>query len=213
MDQPEFWEDYLHEVPIYKSLIEHFSQIRDEVLRYRESDNPFVDYPQYNVYDLETSEEKTLYDHYWAVIPFSHFEGEVMDFIQMPGIENFPEFLAARIKHARENCPTIDSVISPLESEKNLANSFVSRLVPGSVIRPHTGWVQDWMRLHLGLICDPDCHIKVGTQHRTWEEGKIIAFKDGGPYPHSVVHKGTKERVVLSVDVRLSYLKAFVSGL
>ena len=44
MDQPEFWEDYLHEVPIYKSLIENFPQIRDEVLRYRESDNAFVDY-------------------------------------------------------------------------------------------------------------------------------------------------------------------------
>lgn len=213
MDQPEFWEDYLHEVPIYNSLIENFPQIRDEVVRYRESHNPFVDYPQYTVIDLETSQEKTLYDNYWAVIPLSHFEGEVTDFIGLPGIDNAQEFLAARIKHARENCPTIDSLISSLESENNLANSFVSRLVPGSVIHPHTGWVQDWMRLHLGLICDPDCHIRVGTQQRTWEEGKVIAFKDGGPYPHSVVHKGSRERVILSVDVRITYLKSFVKDL
>lgn len=213
MDEPPFWEDYLHEVPIYKALIENYQQIRDEILRYREGNNAFVDYPQYNVIDLETSEEKTLYDHYWAVIPMSRFEGEVMDFQPMPGIENFPEFLAARIKHARENCPIIDSLISPLESEKNLANSFVSRLVPGSVIHPHTGWVQDWMRVHLGLICDPDCHIRVGNEKRTWEEGKIIAFKDGGPYPHSVVHNGTRERLVFSIDLRITYLKSFINDL
>lgn len=213
MDQPEFWEDYLHEVPIYNALIENYSAIRDEVLRYRETENPFVDYPQYDVIDLETSKEAKLYDKYWAVIPLSRFEGEAADFIEMPGIDNFAEFLAARIKHGRENCPTVVSVISPLESENNLANVFVSRLVPGSVIRPHTGWVQDWMRLHLGLICDPECYIKVGNEQRTWEEGKIIAFKDGGPSPHSVVHKGTRERLILSVDVRLNYLKDFIPQL
>ncbi|MCI0415836.1 aspartyl/asparaginyl beta-hydroxylase domain-containing protein [bacterium] len=213
MDAPEFWEDYLTEVPIYKSLIENYVQIRDEVLRYKENHDPFVDYPKYEVIDLETSAEADLYDHYWAVIPLSRLEGEAYDFIDMPGIENFPEFLAARIKHGREHCPTIVSVISTLESDNNLANVFVSRLVPGSVIRPHTGWVDDWMRLHLGLVCDPDCHIKVGTQQRTWQEGKIIAFKDGGPFPHSVIHNGTRERLILSVDVRLSYLKTFIHDL
>lgn len=211
MDHPEFWEDYLHEVPIYNALIENYPAIRDEVLRYRETKDPFVDYPQYDVIDLETSKEAKLYDKYWAVIPLSRFEGEAADFIQMPGIDNFQEFLAARIKDGREHCPTIVSVISPLESENNLANVFVSRLVPGSVIRPHTGWVQDWMRLHLGLISDPDCYIKVGTDQRVWEEGKIIAFKDGGPSPHSVVHNGKRERVILSVDLRISYLREFIS--
>ena len=210
MDSPEFWEDYLTDVPIYKLLLENYPQIRDEVLRYRENHNPFVDYPLYDVIDLETSRETKLYDHYWAVIPLSRFEGEAADFIEMPGIDNFQEFLTARIKNAREHCPAVVSVISSLESENNLANVFVSRLVPGSVIRPHTGWVNDWMRLHLGLLCDPDCYIKVGTQQRTWEEGKIIAFKDGGPSPHSVVHKGTNERLILSVDVRLSYLEDFI---
>jgi hypothetical protein len=65
----------------------------------------------------------------------------------------------------------------------------------------------------MGLDCDPGCVITVGNEQRVWENGKIIAFKDGGPYPHSVKHNGTKQRIIASFDVDLSYLKTIVPKL
>jgi aspartyl/asparaginyl beta-hydroxylase (cupin superfamily) len=86
-------------------------------------------------------------------------------------------------------------------------------LIPGSIINPHHGWTDDFLRIHLGLICDPECKITVGDETKTWEEGKILAFKDGGPFLHSVEHKGTTERIILSVDVKLSYLSQYVNNI
>jgi aspartyl/asparaginyl beta-hydroxylase (cupin superfamily) len=64
------------------------------------------------------------------------------------------------------------------------------------------------MRIHLGLVCDPECVITVGDQSRVWREGEIIAFKDGGPYLHSVAHNGTADRWVLVFDLTLDYLRS-----
>ena len=41
---------------------------------------------------------------------------------------------------------------------------------------------------------------------RTWKEGEWLAFKDGGNYLHSVEHKGTKPRIVLSLDLKLNHI-------
>jgi aspartyl/asparaginyl beta-hydroxylase (cupin superfamily) len=68
------------------------------------------------------------------------------------------------------------------------------------------------MRIHMGLICDPECKITVDAETKTWTEGKILAFKDGGPYYHSVVHNGTKDRYIFSFDLSLEYLSPYITN-
>ena len=67
------------------------------------------------------------------------------------------------------------------------------------------------MRIHLPIVVDPDCKITVGTHTHTWEEGKILSFIDGDM--HSVKHLGTKDRIVVSVDMRINYAKQYVPEL
>jgi aspartyl/asparaginyl beta-hydroxylase (cupin superfamily) len=82
--------------------------------------------------------------------------------------------------------------------------------LPGSYIKPHHGWSFTYLRIQLGLRCDPGCRITVGNETQAWIEGKLVAFKDGGKYPHSVIHNGKSERIILSIDLRLIYLKKFI---
>lgn len=232
-----FWQDAIKDVPICQDLIENFSMIKDEIINFIQSPNALIDYPKYNVTltpsDLTDYRNPTvyttvpLYEYYWKAVPLSKFDGE---FISMNEdldeyykgynvdletikkslhVKHKKELLDLIVNNAKRNCPTVDKVISSLENEGNLANCFISRLIPGSVINPHRGWTPDWMRVHLGVVCDPGCKITVGKETQTWEEGKILAFKDGGIYPHSVKHEGTSERIILSMDIKLSYLHKF----
>ena len=82
-----------------------------------------------------------------------------------------------------------------------------------SIGRPHRGWTPDYLRIHLCLVDDPGCRITVGSETRTWKTGQFLAFKDGGPHLHSVVHEGKHERIVLSYDLNLQYLGQFIPEL
>jgi hypothetical protein len=126
--------------------------------------------------------------------------------VELHGTAESRKYLEQLVATAKQKMPLIDSIISPYEQQGVLANSFISRLLPGTIIRPHVGWSTNWMRVHLGVICDPGCKITIGDKTRTWEEGKLLAFSDAGPFPHSVLHEGTEERIVFSVDLRLSWL-------
>lgn len=196
-----FWEDKLKDVPILKQFVQNWEIIRDEVVNL--ISDPFFlhDYPKWD----KAGGVSELYDYYWKVCPLSKFDHEyTANFMSKEEKERVHAFIAL----ARSKCSNIDSYITELEKEGNLGSAFISRLIPGSVINPHHGYTKDWMRIHLGLICDPKCSIKVGGETRIWQEGKIIAFRDGDL--HSVKHEGTKERIILSVDIKLSYLQPFI---
>ena len=201
MNEIYFWEDHITDVPIYKNLIENYLQIKEEILNYLKYKNSLFDYPKYII------SGKALYDNYWKACPLSNFEGE---FISNGASEIEKMYINKIIDNAKKYCPTINSIILDLEKQSNLKNAFISRLIPGSVINPHHGWTDQFLRIHLGIVCDPNCKITVGNETKTWEEGKILAFKDGGPFLHSVEHRGTTERIILSVDVKLSYLGQYV---
>jgi len=199
-----FWDEYLNEVPLVKELKDNFSAIQEEIIKYCDAPLSLFDYPKYQI------EGVNLYEHYWKAAPISMFEGE---FVSSYATEQERQFLNIVIKNAKDKCPVTNSVISPYEKDNILHNAFISRLIPGSVINPHTGWTNVYMRIHLGISCDPYARISVADESRTWEEGKILAFKDGPPLKHSVVHAGTKERIILSVDVKIDYLRNFVPEL
>jgi len=205
--EPFFWHDIIKDAPICQELMANWEPIRDEVVEYLKNPAALWNYPKYSVnYQNATYD---LYSHYWKAAPMSAFEAEYID----QGANPFQlEILYKVIKAGKKACPTLNSIISPLERDGHLRNSFLSRLVPGSIIRPHDGTSMNFMRVHLGLVCDPGCKITVGGETQTWKEGKLIAFKDGGPHLHSVKHEGTHERIVVSCDIRIdSYLKPYMN--
>lgn len=205
MKEPCFWEDYLTELPLYKDLKNNFSKIREEVLKFIELPNTLHDYPKYKI-DLY-NRSVDLYENIWKAVPVSRYEKEFLD-----TESDTPEakYVRTVIAFARKHCPSIDVCINELESKGVLRNGFISKLVPGSLLRPHRGRSDKFMRMHLCLDADPECKLTVGNQTRAWQEGEILAFKDGGVHLHSVEHKGTKQRVILSLDVDQEYLKDYL---
>jgi aspartyl/asparaginyl beta-hydroxylase (cupin superfamily) len=196
VDEPPFWDDQLHRVPWCVEVLDKAERIRDEILDFVGRHQPFMPYPKYG----------NLYNNTWDAFPLSVFQGEHIELSKRSLEIN----MSPLVKAYRKRLPVTSSVIGPLEAEGALRNVFVSRLIPGSVINPHRGWTPDFMRIHLGLQCDPGCRITVGDQTRTWEPLKLLAFKDGGPHLHSVIHEGSTQRIVISHDLRLSYLARFI---
>lgn len=79
----------------------------------------------------------------------------------------------------------------------------VSRLSPGTTIKPHCAAVNDRVRVHLALSVpdDADIAIRVAGEERRWEEGQLLVFDDS--FEHDVWHRGTAgDRLVLIIDLR-----------
>lgn len=212
MNEPVFWEDYLINEPICKQFTKKWKQIRREVLITKFLFPKFVGaYPKFKISDLNSGKRIKLYENDWRVAPMSKFDSdyaEVNTVVRKAGKGKDLESLIT--KYRRWVYPTIHNIIKEPEREGILANVFVSILSPGTIIRPHQGYSKKYMRVHLCLIEDPQCKITVGDQTKTWKEGKILAFKDGGPYYHQVEHNGKRERYILSLDLKLNYLKQYI---
>jgi len=161
-------------------------------------------YPKYEIPDFES-----LYDNTWDAFPLSIFQGEHIELSKARLSMNIEPL----VRMFRSKLPTVSGLVAKLEQEGVLRNVFVSRLIPGSIIHPHRGWTSEFLRIHLCLQNDPGCTITVGDETRTWKQGELLAFKDGGPYPHSVEHRGTSERIIISHDIKIDYLSRFIPEL
>ncbi len=209
-EECRFWNDYLERIPICNSLVSHYAEIKDEILNFIKTQDPLRDYPQFSyVNPVDQKQETCLYENYWKAFPLSVFNEDFMDISK----DRLGFDIVSYTEWTRSQCPFTTKMIGELEQQGNLANAFVSRLKPGSYIKPHHGWCFTYLRVQLGLKCDPACEITVGDETQTWVEGELLAFKDGGQYPHSVRHQGTTERIILSVDLRLIYLKKFIPNI
>ncbi|HET6266177.1 MAG TPA: aspartyl/asparaginyl beta-hydroxylase domain-containing protein [Acidobacteriota bacterium] len=207
MNEPRFWNDELDRVPFCNTLIQRYNEIKNEILTFIKTKQPLRDYPQFSYVNPQNQQQESrLYENYWKAFPLSTFHE---DFVELSK-DSLGYDLAAYAEWTKSQCPVTYGIIRDLEQQGNLANTFVSRLEPASYIKPHFGWCFTYLRIQLGLVCDPQCEITVGDETQTWHEGKLLAFKDGGAFPHSVRHNGTRERVILSVDLRLIYLKKFI---
>ena len=75
----------------------------------------------------------------------------------------------------------------------------ISAIQPGTYIRPHTGPSNERLRIHLTLLHTGGAKLRVGSEWRTWEEGKATMFDDS--WEHEVMHLGKDIRVVIICDV------------
>jgi ornithine lipid ester-linked acyl 2-hydroxylase len=99
-----------------------------------------------------------------------------------------------------KNCRLCPQTTQLLEQIPNLLTAGFSALAPGTHIAPHTGYPDDVLRCHLGLVIPDDCGIRVGDTTRTWQEGKCLIFDD--TLEHEAWNKSDRPRVILLLDFK-----------
>jgi len=155
--------------------------------------------------------EGELYKNSWKAIPLTKFEHEHVELTEDDAAK---KEINKKLPQIKGFIPTLNKLIKQGEDEGWIRNSFISRLDPDSIIEPHRGWSDNFLRCHIGIDVDKECYITKELPNvdpevkeiKTWEEGEWLAFKDGGNYLHSVKHKGTKPRIVLSLDLKLDHI-------
>jgi beta-hydroxylase len=83
-----------------------------------------------------------------------------------------------------------------------MKTAFFSILAPGKHLPPHRGPWKGVLRLHLGLLIPEPaemCAIRVGSQTRHWEEGRVMIFDD--TFEHEAWNRTDGVRVILFVDI------------
>lgn len=95
-------------------------------------------------------------------------------------------------------CPQTEKLVRQIPG---LMMAGFSRLAPGAHIVPHRGYEGYSgyvLRVHLGLDVPADCAIRVGTETRSWQEGKCLVFDDS--FEHEAWNRGDRTRTVLLCD-------------
>lgn len=101
-----------------------------------------------------------------------------------------------------ENCQYIPELDTMLNQLPGFLSAGLSILKANTTIKPHIGDTDAVIRVHLGLKIPnklPSCGIKVGSEERSWQEGKTLAFCDA--YEHSVWNNTKEDRYLLIIDV------------
>lgn len=100
-----------------------------------------------------------------------------------------------------EACPVTTRGIETLPAMTTAAGlSYVSRMRPGTHIRPHRGPTNLRLRCHLGItVPDGDCALRVGDAIRPWQEGRCLVFDDY--LEHEAWNHTERDRIVLIVDL------------
>jgi aspartyl/asparaginyl beta-hydroxylase (cupin superfamily) len=103
-------------------------------------------------------------------------------------------------KKFEENCARVPRTTAILESLPRFERDHImfSALNPHSRIPPHVGPMNGIIRAHLPLIVPEGCYIRVGSDERTWHEGKLLVFDDS--FEHEVFNHGDGVRIVLFMN-------------
>lgn len=225
----KFWDDLIRQLPVCQQLENNWEKIKDEYLRYEIHEHPYAasgnrtSLPAPNITlshsryendeaNLDEEERYKLYDGQWDVAVAGTMPGK--DPKQWANTEMVKKILRWKTKvdlkthldYVKTQFSTFNEIVNEYADAGQCSGGMFSILYPGVVINPHFG-SDEIMRAHLCLVNDANCKITVGDETRQWEEGKILAFKDGKPFVHSVSHTGTRRRIVLMFDFDMSYLR------
>ncbi len=81
----------------------------------------------------------------------------------------------------------------------SLGESLFSVLAPQSEITLHNGSWNMVLTCHIGLAIPEGCGIRVGTEERSWQAGKVLVFDD--TFAHSAWNTSDETRSCLIWDV------------
>jgi len=114
-------------------------------------------------------------------------------------------FWTIRSKDKCSKCPKTWQILKDIPGI--CAISF-NLLEPGTTIKPHHGDTNAIIRCHMGLEVPagaPRCAFRVGTETRSWEEGKLFMFCDA--HEHTAWNNTDRKRYILVIDImRPEYL-------
>ena len=100
-----------------------------------------------------------------------------------------------------KNCQQAPRTAEMLSRIPKVQTAWFSILAPGYHIPAHTGVTKGIVRAHLGLLIPKErekCRIRVDTEIKAWEAGKVIVLDD--TYEHEVWNDTDEERVILLFD-------------
>jgi beta-hydroxylase len=99
------------------------------------------------------------------------------------------------------NCRRCPETARLLRAIPGMKTAFFSILAPHGRLPLHRGPYKGVLRLHLGLLIpQPEqCGIRVGSEVRHWQEGKVLIFDD--TFLHEAWNDTDRHRVVLFVDL------------
>lgn len=107
-------------------------------------------------------------------------------------------FVGVKIDLNCEMCPQTAKLV---KSIPGMTTAGFSRLAPGAHILPHSGRPSGVLRCHLGLDVPPKCALRVGSEIKTWQEGKCMVFDD--TEEHQAWNLSDRARVVLLLDFKI----------
>lgn len=109
---------------------------------------------------------------------------------------------------ARDFFPKTVNILSKLESFMDpFEEAVIFVLKPGAFLPPHHDGANTYIGCHLGLIIPENCGFRVGSETRSWTEGKTLFFDQS--IEHEVWNRSQEERVVLSLQLRHPELSKF----
>ncbi len=219
--EPAFWDDAIRKIPVCVEIEKNWLSIKNEFVSYLQHNHPFpvrgggntLASPNLKIKATPDADgEINLYSGEWDVC----FAGTKPsnDSKQWGNTEllgsvvrwKTKQDLDTQINYSKSYFKTFGSIVSDFSDAGQCSGAMFSIMKPGTIVNPHNG-SDKIMRCHLCIINDEKCQITVGNETRSWTEGKILAFKDGPPYKHSVRHLGLVDRVVLIFDFDLDYLR------
>lgn len=98
---------------------------------------------------------------------------------------------------AAEKCPT--TVAALRQVPRSAGTAMFSAVSPGGHIPSHCGPWNCRLTCHLGLLIPPGSEMRVGTEIRSWHEGKCLVFDDS--FEHEVWNRSLKSRYILLFDI------------
>lgn len=100
------------------------------------------------------------------------------------------------------NCAKFPRTWAILSGVPNIIAASFNLLEEKTTIKPHFGNTNAIFRCHLGLEIPapaPQCAFRVGSEVRSWEQGKLMIFCDA--HEHTAWNNADADRYVLVMDV------------
>ena len=94
-------------------------------------------------------------------------------------------------------CPRTAKI---LDGIPGIETAGFSSMAANTQITPHSGYTNQVLRCHLGLITPPDCAIRVAKETRAWTPGSCFVFDDTNE--HEAWNRSDSTRVVLLLDFK-----------
>lgn len=228
-----FWDEEVMAIPVCQEIVKNWEKIKEEALSFINTKNPntknkksttlftskFIRIPEVKNGKFTENLVALSNKGSWEVVSIGKNKirlnaggfNRLNDFYQKVTVKNTGKTIEENAEYAAGFFKTYNNIVESLAPGQCSASNL-SIVSPGTSISPHFG-TPGFLRCHLCLVNDDGCTIKVGEEKRKWEEGKLLAFKDGGPYAHSVDHTGTKDRIVLIFDLSIEYAKKYIQNL